>query len=300
MRRVGVLWPVLVLLVVAGCAAEPRPDQLGYRVTYTVELLEPTRLGPLTVHYVEGRDTVQAQTPDSVRTWTLDVWVSQLAPAYLEAEIPADTLDLLRDVVGPAVGFPMRCRVAVNGTEVSSTQQDNQCFAQSALYDRPEEPVVQAPATTHPPELWPPLTSTPAPPTSTAPAEPRPEGCRYATDAEITDIVSRSGAGTLLFAGVTTTYPFSCLYRFTPLPTAGAVAAGPFTGVTVIRYPARFAPGDLTGDPVPGLPGAKRSSDHEISGQLRSGALTVQADLGSAFADRNATAEVYRLVRSRA
>jgi hypothetical protein len=38
---------------------------------------------------------------------------------------------------------------------------------------------------------------------------------------------------------------------------------------------------------------------HEISANLPDGALSVIADLGSAFADSNATEEVFRLVRSR-
>jgi hypothetical protein len=298
-----VLGPVFLLLL-AGCSVGPGPGQGGYRVTYTVESPSPHFLGTLSVQYTEGRDTVRLETPRPIKTWSVDVWVSELLPAYLTAELPDGVAEKVQEITNfQSFGYPVRCRIAVNGVEVRNQETDNRCLTQFDLSDYEGAMSERAPATTHPPQLWPETTAepTPAPPTSTAPAEPRPDACRYATDDEITDIVSRSGAGALLFAGVTTTYPFSCLYRFAPLPTGGPpVATSPFTGVTVIRYPARFGAGDLRGDPVPGAPGAKRTSDREISTNLRDGALTVQADLGSAFADSHAVEEVFELVRSRA
>jgi hypothetical protein len=303
MRRAGVLVPVLVLLL-AGCSVEPPPGQRGYRVTYTVESPSPHYLGNLEVQYSEGRKSVKVQTPRPIRTWAIDVWVSDITPAYLAAQLPDDVVDSVREATGSAVaGYPVRCRVAVNGVEVRNEMADNRCLTQVNLFDYEGEATEQFTATTHPPELWPETseTPTPAPPTSTAPAGPRPDACRYATDDEITDVVARSGAGALYFAGVTDPYPFSCLYRFAPLPTGGAPAVvSPFTGVTVIRYPARLAAGNLDGDPVPGLPGAKRVSDQEISANLSHGALSVRVDLGSDFADRNAAEEVFRLIRQRA
>jgi hypothetical protein len=203
-------------------------------------------------------------------------------------------------VVGLGAVYPVRCRIAVDGVEVGNRWAHNQCLAEAALDGREGGSSEQVPATTHPPELWP-ETTAPTPPTSTAPARPRPEGCRYATDDEITDIVSRSGAVGLVFAGVTdTVFPFTCLYRFTLPPPPGApVATGPSGGVGLVRYPVPFADGDPRGDPEPGLPGAKRKSDQEISADVRGGALTVQVRLGSGPADRTASAEVFRLVRDR-
>jgi hypothetical protein len=300
MRRVGLLGSVLMLLLV-GCSVEPPPGQRGYRVTYTVESSSPNYLGALEVEYTEGREAVQVTTPRPIKTWVVDVWVSDITPAYLTAQLPDAVVKNVQEVTGGSVfGYPVRCRVAVNGVEVRNEEADNRCFTQVDLFHYEGAASEQVPASTHPPELWPETSETPAPPTSTAPAGPRPEACRYATDEEIIDIVQRSGAGSVYFTGVTTTYPFSCLYRFAPLPVGGAPAVlSPLAGLTVIRYPTRLAAGSLRGDPVPGLSGAKRVSDQEIGANLPDGALTVTADLGSDFADSNAAEEVFRLVRPR-
>jgi hypothetical protein len=302
MRHVGLLVPVLVLLL-AGCSSAPPPGQGGYRVTYTVESASPQYLGDLEVRYTEGRQTVQLQTPRPIKTWGVEVWVSEITSAYLSAQLPDDVVDSVRRVTGGTVsGYPVRCRIAVNGVEVRNHVADNLCLTQISLYDYEGEAAEQFPPTTRPPELWPETSDPPtaAPATGTAPAGPRPETCRYATDDEVADIVARTGGGSLYSAGVADPYPFSCLYRFAPLPTGGPAVVSPLTGVTVIRYPSRFDSGSLDGDPVPGLPGAKRVSDQEIRANLPQGALSVRAELGSDSADRAAAEQVFELVRPRA
>jgi hypothetical protein len=292
-----VLGPVLLLLLV-GCSVGS--GQAGHRVTYTVESSSPIYLGPLSITYLEGHAIVEVQTPQLIKTWSVDVWVSDLVPAELSARIPEQTLDTVEHVVGPAATYPVHCRIAVDGAEVSNQWAYNQCLTKFALYGHEGGASEQVPATTHPPELWP-VTTAPSRPTSTAPAGPRPKDCRYATDDEITDIVSRSGAVGLVFAGVDDrTFPFTCFYRFSLPPVAGVpVMTAPSGGVGLIRYPVPFAREGPRGDPVPGLPSAERMSDQEIRANVPGGALTVRVLLGSGPIDRTVSAEVFRLLRDR-
>lgn len=291
MRRLGAVGAAM-LLVLAGCSSGPqRPEPPKYLlVSYTVESLSPNYHGYVDIRYT-GTDgnTVDLRSVQDFRSWGRDQRMWHTYAPGLTATLPDQIIKMNPE-------YKLRCTIAVNGLVVSTNESTSHCFANSSILNFTGPASAPATLSPRPPETWPPFTTGPARKPTPTPEKPRPDQCRFATDAEIIDAIGPAVTPGWEFKGVTVGMNGGCLYRFGPVIPGGF--HDPLSGVTVAFHPGRVEPGP-DDEPIAGLAPARRSTDSVVYANLPRGNLMVVAQFPQRTTMRTVSEAVYKLVRSR-